>query len=196
MERYDYYDPDGAPYMVLNGTAAILGASDYDELYAELAEMTRDQLDSTRTSWFIVLRDLEELSPYDPSSGGGESYRVTACVTLVDQPEDEIPVLYGFAYKTGIAYQNPFYPEQDRFDDVVRVVEGPVALKEPPYGLDTPGESAEIVLEFSFPTGELFENPETPEPDFEGYGIVVVVQGAADFPNGPIRQATRLEWRR
>ncbi|MBD3335659.1 MAG: hypothetical protein GF355_09100 [Candidatus Eisenbacteria bacterium] len=191
-ERNDYYDPDGHPYTVINGTDGFLGAPGYDALYSNLAQSSRGHLEDAQTSWLIVLRDLEAVEPYDPQSHGGELYNLTACVSLIDEPSTGTPVLYAYAYKTDIDWQNPYHPEQTEFHDVVRTIVGPIPLNEAPYELAEAGDAAQINLEIRYPTNEvdLYGEPW----EFGGYGIVVFIQTAGSFPQGPVQQAAHIAW--
>jgi hypothetical protein len=202
MARYlQFMDiPDGgerpAPQMLFNGIDNIEGATSHDQLYQDLNDRSRLHEADNATSWFLQLDNLQEVQPYDPGARGGEVYTVDARVLVVGELDDSIPVFYAFAYKTGIHYVNPWHPDQDHFYDVVRTVKGPTPLNEAPYALSERGDEAVIPLEIHFPTGEQFESPATPEPDFEGYGIVILVQTAAEFPDGRIHQAARMTWDR
>ncbi|MBU1699249.1 MAG: PEGA domain-containing protein [Candidatus Eisenbacteria bacterium] len=193
--RYDQYPMSaGAPLMVFNGGDYIRGApaGGAEALFEALAEKARVEIANQETSWLIILKDLEEVQPWSSELNGGEVYRLTACISVVSPLDESIPVLYAFAYKTDIEYTNVHDPDQNLFHDVVRTIRGPLPLKDAPYNMTNVGDAAQIELEFEFPSNEI-DHLQAPWP-FGGYGIVVFIQTAEDFPDGKIHQAARITW--
>jgi len=199
QRRVDTYPTsfgEQAPVMVFNGTDEKIGAERDEPLFDILAEKARAQLEDSGTPWLVFLKNLEEVQGYDPGARGDEIYKVEACVSVVAPLDGTIPVLYGFAFKTGIDHVNRIEPSQTRFYDVVRTVVGPIPLNEARYDLNEVGDGARIELEFHYPANaeEPFE-AFSEGPDFDGYGIVAIVQTAGEaYPGNRIHNAARLEW--